>query len=70
MSYHDLHITTADLSRSSIFDLPYGLLVTCTRTGGWELWDRSEGKEDLLAGEFGDKGLRLDVGGHVIVDSL
>lgn len=67
-SYHDLHITTAKIPRTSIFNLPYGLLVTCARTGGWELW---ETKPDLLlAGEFHDEGLRLDVGDHVIVDSL
>jgi hypothetical protein len=31
-SYHDLHITTAQIPRTSIFNLPYGLLVTCDRT--------------------------------------
>jgi hypothetical protein len=65
-SYHDLHITTTQIPRTSIFNLPYGLVVTCTRTGAWELWRG----EQLLAGEFDDNGLRLDVAGHVIVDSL
>jgi len=67
VSYHDLHITTADISRRSIFDMPYGYEVTCTRVGGWKLW---RGKE-FVAGEYGGMdGLRLDVDGHVIVDSL
>ena len=30
-SYHDLHITTAQIQRMSIFNLPYGLEVACTR---------------------------------------
>lgn len=77
-SYHDLHITTADLARRSVFDLPYSYRVTCTRAGGWELWHISHNMalgalpahEELLAGEYHTKGLRLDVAGHVIVDSL
>lgn len=73
-SYHDLHITTDELPRTSVFNLPFNLMVTCSRTGGWELWRMGmalgEGKEALLAGEYDENGLRLDVAGHVIVDSL
>lgn len=69
-SYHDLYITTATLQRTSIFNLSYGLQVTCTRVGGWQLWNIWGGKEELLAGEYDGNGLRLDVGGHVIVDSM
>ena len=65
-TYHDLHITTATIPRTSIFDLPLGLEVTCTRVGGWKLF---RGK-DQLAGEYDANGLRLDIGGVVIVDSL
>lgn len=66
-SYHDLYITTASIARTSIFDLPYGLIVMCTRTGGWELWLRTDRQ---IGGEYGERGLRLDVNGVVIVDSL
>lgn len=56
-SYHDLHITTAQISRTSIFNLPYGLRVMCTRVSGWELWkhlDNPDSQGDvLLAGEYG-----------------
>lgn len=70
-SYHDLHITTAELSRSSIFNLPYNLMITCTRVGGWEVW-RIDGanRQTRIAGEFYDAGLRLDTAGRIIVDSL
>ena len=69
-SYHDLYITTSKIPRTSIFNLPYGLSVTCTRTGGWELWNGMTPGAKLLAGEYDNEGLRLDVDGTVIVDSL
>jgi hypothetical protein len=78
-SYHDLHITTAEIERTSVFNLPYGLQVTCTRTGGWELWDMNATQPGggrikpsrgvLIAGEYSSKWLVLDVAGVVIVDS-
>lgn len=64
-SYHDLHITTASIPRTSIFNLAYGYEVSCNRVGGWCLWFNDE----RVAGEY-DEGLRIDVAGHVICDSL
>jgi hypothetical protein len=71
-SYHDLHIECDGLPRTSIFNLPYNVSVHCTRTGGWEVWHRPDdrGEQKVLAGEYHMRGLRLDVAGHVIVDSL
>jgi hypothetical protein len=71
-SYHDLFITTDKIKRTSIFNLPFGLQVICTRANGWELWQLPFGniREQMLAGEYDDCGLRLDVAGHVIIDSL
>jgi hypothetical protein len=65
-SYHDVHVTTEVLKRTSIFNLPYGYELTCNRVGGWTLWgpDRAQ-----VASEYG-VGLRIDVEGHVICDSL
>jgi hypothetical protein len=76
-SYHSLHITTADIPRTSIFNLPYGLEVICNRVGGWCLWGTTEPgpgakpQSRLIAGEYeGPKRwLVLDVDGHIIVDS-
>ena len=71
-TYHDLHITTPTIPRTSIFNLPFGVQVMCTRVAGWEAWAMaSEGlPEKLLGGEYGgnDKWLVLDVAGHVICD--
>lgn len=73
-TYHDLHITTERIERISIFNLPFRVQVHCTRVGGWEVWAlKEEGlPEELLGGEYAGpgKGLRLDVAGHVVVDSL
>ena len=66
-SYHDLHITTEHIPRTSIFNLPFGIEVTCNRVTGWTLTDTEHAVE--LAGEYGDKWLILDVAGHVILDN-
>lgn len=72
-SYHDLFITTATIPRTSIFNLGYGLNVSCSRAAGWRLWDYSRDSRNptLLAGEYEepDKWLVLDVAGNLIVDS-
>jgi hypothetical protein len=75
-SYHDLHITTPEIERTSIFNLPFRVEVHCTRTGGWEVWAHAEGEppnrlpEQMLGSEYSKtKWLVLDVAGHVICDS-
>ena len=73
-NYHDLHITTASIPRTSIARLPFELMVTCTRTAGWELWrpgPPGRNQDTLLAGEYADPSawLVLDVDGVVIIDS-
>jgi hypothetical protein len=71
-SYHDLHVTTATIPRTRLFDLPYGVEVSCTRVSGWQVWSTPDMTRaaTLVAGEYDSQGLRLDVDGHVIVDSL
>lgn len=71
-TYHDLHITTHQIPRVSIFNLPYDLEVSCCRVTGWQLWRHVGGKATLLAGEYAgaEQGLILDVAGHVICDSI
>jgi len=72
-SYHDLHVTTAEIERTSIFHLPYGLAVQCSRVSGWQLWRTAMSMRDwtLLGGEYEgpDRWLVLDVAGTVIVNS-
>lgn len=74
-SYHDLHITTAMFPRTRLFDLPYGVEVSCTRVSGWQVWQHTNARgtaaHKLLAGEYDlpEQWLVLDVAGHVIADS-
>lgn len=73
LTYHDLHITTPTIERTSIFNLPYRVQVTCSRVGGWRVWARAEnlaGMTPLPEEDLGTDGLRLDVAGHVIYDSM
>lgn len=58
-SYHDVYVTTANIERARLFDLPYGYELTCNRVGGWTLWGPHE---EQIAAEYGD-GLRVDVAG-------
>jgi len=74
MSYHDLFITTKDIPRTSIFDLPFNYELYCTRASGWMLVFHHLDMTDTVtkvAGEYmgGDEWLVLDVKGHVILDS-
>lgn len=72
-TYHDLHITTARMERTRLFNLPFRVSVRCSRVAGWQVWALATmgDAEELLGGEYdGPLGLRLDVGGLVIVDSL
>jgi hypothetical protein len=66
-TYHDLYITTERIQRTSIFNLPFDLMVICHRTSGWELRDMAADK--CLAGEYDTNWLILDVAGTVIVNS-
>lgn len=72
-SYHHLHVTTARIPRARLFDLPYGLEVTCSRVSGWQLWripDIGRTESELLGGEYDgpDKWLVV-LAGYVILDS-
>lgn len=72
-NYHDLYVTTPDIRRTKLSDLPFGHEVTCNRVGGWSLWVQADdhGGERMLGAEYDDQEhwLVLDVAGHVIVDS-
>jgi hypothetical protein len=71
-SYHDLHVTLPDMERASIFNLPYGIEVTCMRTTGWRVYmHHGSGTEpELLGGEYDNKPIRVDVAGFVVCDSF
>lgn len=64
-TYHDVEVEF-DGNRIRIFNGGYGLRLTRTRAGGWELWNATSGRDELLAGEFHTVPLRVLVAGVVI----
>jgi hypothetical protein len=54
-TYHDVVVQIKGQDYR-LFDHSYGLRLTCTRAGGWELWNMWGGKEELLGGEFAGLG--------------
>ncbi|MFL5285973.1 MAG: hypothetical protein ACJ8AW_34600 [Rhodopila sp.] len=55
ISYHDLYITTSEIQRTSIRDMPFRVQVRCTRLSGWTVWTLREGnlRDSYLGGEYG-----------------
>lgn len=68
-SYHDVVVYIGDESYG--ISASYAYELTCTRTRGWSLWLRLEGKPPvLLGGEFEGTGrFRIEVAGRAICDS-
>lgn len=64
--YHDVFITTDHIPRTALSTMDYGTELTCG-IPGWRLWTRDG---HLLGGEYGEIGLKVEVGDFVIVDSL
>lgn len=71
LSYHDVYLTTAKLPRTSIFNMPYGYILTCDRMAGWCLYFDTPCDNNLVGAEYStdDKWLVIDVNGHVVLDS-
>lgn len=62
-SYHDLVIQAAGMPKPvSIFNMSYGIRVTCSRTDGWRVWDVWGDKEELIGGEYDGKDKPLYLG--------
>jgi hypothetical protein len=67
-SYHDVEVGF-DGKRGKLFDLSYGLELTCTRAGGWQLWNKWEGRSTLVAGEYDSPELMVWVAGVLVCGS-
>jgi hypothetical protein len=71
-TYDDVYITTEYRKRMALKDLPYGYRVTCDVHSGWQVWLTGPYDNQLIGGEHAafNKGIRIDVYGFVICDSL
>lgn len=66
-TYQHLFVTTREIPRVALFTLPFNYTVSCTRNGGWELYRDCV----VIAAEYHEtEGLKLDVKGFIICDSL
>lgn len=73
MSEHNLFVTTSEGLRTFVGDLPGDCRLTYTTKSGWSLLREVNPSTIILVGSEqhgGDHGLRLDVDGLVICDSL
>jgi hypothetical protein len=68
LSYHDVIVYINEKSYR-IFDCSYGLQLTCTRAGGWELWDYWDDHEVLIGGEYNGDNFRIEVDGIIICNN-
>jgi len=62
LSYHDVSV----IVNGKIFKISndYGLLLTYTRIGGWQLWYNQTNK--LIGGEYDSKEFKIQIGSTVI----
>lgn len=62
LSYHDV-VVYADGNRYDMSTASHQMLLTCTRSGGWELWQKRDTDADfmLIAGEFSSEDFRIEV---------
>ncbi len=76
MSYHGIYITTVDMPRTSLFDMPYGYELVISRVCGCVLYYRQGTRDEeprVVASEFplSDKGgIKVEYGKEVLCNSL
>lgn len=68
-SYHDVVVHFGEQS-IRLCDASYGLRLTCTRAGGWDLWNVWRGDEKLLGSEYGDEPFCIEVRGVAVCGVL
>lgn len=61
-SYHDI-VVYCDGQRYELGTDSYSLMLTCTRAGGWELWDC---RECLIGGQFHSAQFSLEIAGVLV----
>lgn len=76
MSYHGIYITTVDMPRTSLFDMPYGYELVISRVCGCVLYYRQGTRDEeprVVASEFPLSslgGMKVEYGNEVLCDSL
>ena len=63
-SYHDV-VVIIDGVRYPIKD-NYSYVLSCTKVGGWNLYNKWNGKETLIGGEFESDSFQIEVDNIII----
>ena len=69
-SYHDVTVVV-DGKEYNLFNSPFGLELSCTRTSGWTLWDCSKGYKDAvqIGAEYGkNQEFKILINGVIICE--
>ena len=66
----ELYIETSNLERTKVSELEFPYALVYTSLGGWELWGGLSPDSPLIAGERHTNGIKLDVDGTVLVNTL
>lgn len=64
LSYHDVIVYVNGEAHHIAGNYVYEL--SCTKTGGWNLWHKWGSKERLIGGEYNGDDFRIEVAGVVI----
>ena len=67
-SYHDVVVYAN--GEKYFIGRDYGLLLTCSRAGGWELWKNWGGKQLPLGGEYSGKDFCVAVRGVAVCGKI
>lgn len=68
----DVFVTTQQIPRTDVSRLPYGVVLTYTRVGDWSLGYTPVADQPFhtKAINLSKDGLRVDIDGHVIFDTI
>lgn len=68
-SYHDVTVIVNGVEYN-LFNSSYGLLLTCDRLAGWQLWfNPRQPNEKLIGGEYNHDVFKIKMGDYIVFDN-
>jgi len=68
-SYHDVTVIVDDVEYN-LFNSSYGLILTCNRVSGWQLWFNIRTPEErLIGGEYNNNKFKIKFGDNIVFDN-
>ena len=66
-TYHDVIVYIQEKAYRIADDYTYQL--TCSKIGGWQLWQLRDNKEELIGGEYDSDNFRIEVAKEIICNN-